>query len=271
MRRELSTLIGRMPARDAAKDGQRALSPDIRGYRDARHISRMWATQHHLPRTPLAAACPLTHRHPQGLGAADPTVPSQPKAFSSASKALSPMFSLQRVGSKALHPTRNALPRAAAQRQRKVVTVVGGHYEPCRHDRSGSKFRWSRTPRWRHTRTPANVLGTSAPNLPDFAKTVGLRWVRTASVAIRNLTYLGCWQKTRLPRALLVINRTGARIQVHERRLQGRQLRACGLAARHHLTQFRLDFVDEIESIRVCRGRNSFSAEAGSCFLLTHT
>ena len=86
-----------MPACDAAKDGQRALSPDIRGYRDAHHISRLSATQHHLPRTPLAAACPLTHRHPQGLGAADPALPSQPKAFSSASKALSPMFSLQRV------------------------------------------------------------------------------------------------------------------------------------------------------------------------------
>lgn len=214
-----------MPACDAAKDGQRALSPDIRGYRDARHISRLSATQHHLPQTPLAAACPLTHRHPQGLCAADPALSSQPKRSPVRVKRYRRCFHC------------SAFPRTAAQRQRKVVNALGGHCEPCRHDRSGSKFRWSRTRCWRHTRTPQNVLGTSAPNLPDLAKTGGLRWVRTASVAIRNLTCFSCWQKTRLARAPLVINRTGAPIQVHGRRLQGRQLRAYGLAARHHVTR----------------------------------
>lgn len=214
-----------MPARDAAKDGQRALSPDIRGYRDARHISRLSATQHHLPRTPLAAACPLTHRHPQGLGAADPALPSQPKAFSSASKALSPMFSLQRVspygrtaatqsGERSRGPLRAMPPRS----QRFEVPMVAHTMLEAHTDTS--KRSW-----------------TSAPNLPDLAKTGGLRWVRTASVAIRNLTCSGCWQKTRLARAPLVINRTGAPIQVHGRRLQGRQLRACGLAARHRVTR----------------------------------
>jgi hypothetical protein len=150
----LSTLVGRMPARDAAKDGQRALSPDIRGYRDARHISRLSATQHHLPRTPLAAACPLTHRHPQGLGAADPTLPSQPKAFSSASKALSPMFSLQRVGSgdRCRGPLRAMPPRSQWFEVPMVAhTTLEAHTDTCKHSwdvcsKSSRLCKNSRTP-----------------------------------------------------------------------------------------------------------------------------
>lgn len=147
-----------MPALDAAKDGQRARSPDIGGCRDARHISRLSATQHHLSRTPFATACLLTNRHPQGLGAADPTLPFQPKAVSSASKAFSPMSSSQRVGSEALHPTRNALPRAAAQRQRKVVSAVGSHCEP-----SPPRSQWFKVKMVVHTTLEAHT-NTSKPS-----------------------------------------------------------------------------------------------------------